>query len=168
MTARLKDRDERPIKQAVTGPSFRFRLERVRALRERREQLARHDLAEAITRLSSSRDDVGTADARLEHARRQQRDAACAKGTVSSGELQARQAFLERVEAQRRARGHELARHEAEVAERDAELSSAAGDHEMLKRLRDRQRQAHERETARREGNILDEIAVMRFGRSPA
>jgi flagellar FliJ protein len=152
----------------VTGPSFRFRLERVRALRERREKLARQDLATAITQLSSTREDLQSADLRLERARRQQRDAACERGTVSADELRAQQAFVERVEAQRRVHGHELVQREAEVAQRDAELSTAAGDHEMLKRLRERQRKAHEREVARREVNLLDELAAIRFNRSVA
>ena len=48
------------------------------------------------------------------------------------------------------------------------ELTAAASEHEMLKRLKERHRSEHEREAARREGNMLDEIAAVRFGRSPA
>ena len=44
----------------------------------------------------------------------------------------------------------ELARSEAEVAERNATLITAAGEHEMLKRLRERRRGEHEREAGAR------------------
>ena len=55
-----------------------------------------------------------------------------------------------------------------EVAERDAELATAASEHEMLNRLRDRHRGEHDREADRRERNVLDEIASTRFRRSTA
>jgi flagellar export protein FliJ len=51
-------------------------------------------------------------------------------------------------------------------AARDAELATAASEHEALNRLRDRYRGEHDREAARRERNTLDEIATTRFRRS--
>jgi flagellar export protein FliJ len=80
----------------------------------------------------------------------------------------ARQTFLERVEAQRRLRASELQQREAEVARRDAELATAAGEHEMLNRLRERHRGEHNRELARVEQGALDEIAASGFRRSHA
>lgn len=152
----------------MPGPSFRFRLERVRAVRERKEKLAQRDLADALTRRSSTVAELHAADAHLEHARAEQRSVAAEPKTVSATDLQARQAFLERVEAQRRLRASELEQRDAEVAERDAELATAASEHEMLNRLRERHRGEHDREQARRERNTLDEIAVTRFRRSRA
>lgn len=152
----------------TTGPSFRFRLERVRAVRERSETMAKQELAKAVSRLSSTQADLRAAEADLEHARFEQRNAAAETGAVASGELLARQAFLERVEAKRRVQELELARREDEVADRDAKLTSASSEHEMLNRLRERHRGEHEREAARRERNNLDEIASVRFGRTPA
>lgn len=154
--------------QAVPGSAFRFRLERVRAVRERKEKLAQRDLADAISRRSGSVAELRAADAHLEHAREQQRTIAAEADAVSATDLQSRQAFLERVEAQRRLRASELQQREAEVAERDAELATAASEHEMLNRLRERHRGEHVRETARREQGDLDEIAATRFGRSHA
>jgi flagellar export protein FliJ len=87
---------------------------------------------------------------------------------VSPTELQAHQAFLERVEAQRGTHARELGVREAEVAARDAQLTTAAGEHEMLKRLRERRRGEHERELARIEGNTLDEIAARTVRRGAA
>ncbi len=152
----------------MPGPSLRFRLERVRVVRERKEKLAQRELADALSRRSSTVADLHAADAHLEHARAEQRTVAAEPKAVSATDLLARQAFLERVEAQRRMRATELQQREAEVAERDAELATAASEHEMLNRLRERHRGEHDREEARRERNTLDEIAVMRFRRSRA
>ena len=153
-------------KPSVPVSSFRFRLERVRVVRERREKLAKQELAQAISRRSSSEEDLRVSDARLEHALDEQRSAVAEPTTVSATDLLARQAFLERVEAQRGVRALELQRCQAEVHERDAQLVEAASEHEMLKRLSERQRGEHEREAARRERNQHDEIAAARFGRS--
>jgi flagellar protein FliJ len=152
----------------VTGSAFRFRLERVRAVRERKEKLAQRELADAISRRSSTVAELRTADADVEHARAEQRSVSAERGAVSATDLLARQAFLERVEAQRGLRTRELQQREAEVAERDAELASAASEHEMLNRLSERRRGEHDREAARRELVDLDEIAVTRFRGSPA
>jgi flagellar protein FliJ len=152
----------------VTGPSFRFRLERVRALRERREDMARLALAEAITERSSSLDRLRTVEAHLEHARAEQRRLTGASATASAAELQARQAFVEHVETQRQAGARELSRHDSQVADRGAELGVVAREREMLERLKERQRAEHARESLRSEGNLLDEIAVDRFRRSAA
>jgi len=149
-------------------PSFRFRLERVRAVRERKEKLAQRQLADALTRRSSSVSELRSAEDRVEHARAEQRSAASQPQALSGNELLARQAFLERTEAQRTMRERELGQREAEVAARDAELATAATEHEMLNRLRERRRSEHEREAARHESSVLDEIAVTRFTRSRA
>jgi flagellar export protein FliJ len=154
--------------RAVTGTSFRFRLERVRVVRERKEKLAQLDLVDAMSRRSSTVAELRTADADLEHARAEQRSAVSSASALSGDDLIARQAFLERVEAQRRLRAYELEQREAEVVERDAALTTAASEHEMLNRLRERYRGEHDREAARVERNTLDEIAVTRFGRSSA
>ena len=146
-------------------PSFRFRLERVRAVRERKEKLAQRQLADALTRRSSSVSELRSAEDRVEHALEQQRSA---PPLLSGGELLARQAFLERSEAQRSASERELQRRDAEVAARDAELTAAATEHEMLNRLRERRRREHEQEVARRELGVIDEIATSRFSRSQA
>jgi flagellar export protein FliJ len=152
----------------VTGPSFRFRLERVRALRERREDLARQALAQALTQRSDSRAHLDTVDAHLEQARAEQRRAIGPTATATAAELQARQAFVEHVETQRLAGLRELEHRDTVVAERDLELGSAAREHEMLERLKERQHTEHRRELARQEGGLLDEVALDRFRRSAA
>jgi flagellar export protein FliJ len=163
-----KEPSLRVDKQAVTGPSFRFRLERVRAVRERKEKLAQQELARSLTRLSGTRQQLRSAEAEIERAQAEQRSAVTAPGRLDAAELQSRQAFLERVEARRSLRAQDVRRGEVEVAERNAELVLAAGEHEMLNRLRDRRRGEHERETARRESKVLDEIATSRTRGSAA
>jgi flagellar FliJ protein len=152
----------------VTGPSFRFRLERVRAVRERKEKLAQQELARSMTRLSDTRAELRSAETSVEQAQAQQRDASAASEPLGGVELQARQAFLERVEADRSHRAQDVRRSEAEVADRGEKLVVAASEHEMLNRLRERRRSEHELEAARHENKLIDEMAATRTGRSLA
>ena len=52
----------------MTGHAFRFRLERVRAVRERAEKLAKQDLAEAISRRSSTEQELRATEANIAQA----------------------------------------------------------------------------------------------------
>ncbi len=137
-------------------------------MRERKETLAKQELAGALSRRSSTEAELQAVEANLEQARVEQRTVCAAAGAISAAELQARQAFLERVEAQRSFHEGELKRREAEVIDSDAKLATAASEHEMLNRLRERHRGEHDREAARHEQGALDEMAVVRFGRSHA
>lgn len=153
------------------APSFRFRLERIRALRQRKEDLARQQLALAMSQLTGSQDRLRAVEEHLEQALTHQRLAVGggrSKTTVDAAELLARQAFVEHVEAQRTMGMRELERHEADVADCDAQLGLAAREHEMLERLKERQRSEHQLAAGRREGDLLDEIALERFRRSAA
>jgi flagellar FliJ protein len=151
------------------APSFRFRLERIRALRQRKETLARQELARAIFERAGSEDRLRRVEAHLEHARIDQRHAvAVGEAATTAAELLARQAFVEHVEAQRTMGMRDLERHEADVADRGAQLGRAAREREILERLKERQRSEHEREAGRREGERLDEIGLERFRRSAA
>ena len=152
----------------TTGPSFRFRLERIHVLRQRKEQLAKRELASSMTRLLCSEDRVRTVDAHLERAHADQRLAAGELTVLSAAELAARQAFVERVEDQRSVGVRELKRSEAEVADRGAALGRAARDMKMLDRLKQRHRAAHDLQSERRESNALDEMALDTFRRSVA
>lgn len=149
-------------------PGFHFKLERVRAVRERAEQLAKQDLAEAISRHSDTEADLRATEALLEQAHEQQRTGATTAESVDAGELVAGQAYVERIEAQRANRARDLQTRETEVAARDAQLTKAAGEREMLERLRERRRSEHEQETSLREQGVLDEVAATNFERSRA
>ncbi len=162
-----------------TAPSFRFRLERVRALRQRTEDLARQELARAVFQLAGSHDRLRAVEHNLEQARDHQRRAAgqptapgahelAGRAAIDPAELLARQAFVEHVEAQRIMGIRELEHHQADVANHDVQLGIAAREHQMLERLKERRRVEYEREAGRRESAQLDEIAIERFRRSAA
>jgi len=150
----------------MNGQSFRFRLERVRALRERREDAAKQELAGAMLRHRRCEDEVEAAAARLAGARAAQVDAT--RVTSSATDMLARQAYLERAERAHQATRQDLQRHEAELAQRREALVHAARDRQALERLKENRRADHEREVARREGQALDEIAINGFRRRAA
>ena len=150
----------------MTGPSFRFRLERLRALRERSEDAAKLALAGAIQDHSHCEDEVRAAGDRLLQARAAQLDAATMPS--SAGDLVARQAYLERAERLHVAMRGDLHRHEQELERRREALSVARQDRQALERLKEQRRVDHEREAARREGQVLDEIAINRYLRNAA
>jgi flagellar protein FliJ len=150
----------------MNGQSFRFRLERVRALRERREDAAKQELAGAMQRHRRCEDEVDAAAARLAGARAAQVDAT--RVTSSATDMLARQAYLERAERAHQTTRQDLQRHELELAQRREALVHAARDRQALERLKEHRRADHEREVARREGQVLDEIAINGFRRRAA
>lgn len=141
----------------MTRP-FQFRLERVRALRERAEDQAREDLASSLAirmkgeaMLRAATEDVGAA----QDARR-----TVSASELSGPELLALQAYLERTERQRESAALELDRRDAEVDARRAMLTERSQERQVLERLKDRRREDHRLEAQRREGALLDEIAI--------
>jgi flagellar FliJ protein len=142
----------------VDRPSFKFRLERVRSLRERTEERAREDLARELshrlrgeamlreaTDVASSARDTGLASLRP---------------GVSGADLVAAQAWIERSERARREAALELDRRDAEVSVRRENLKHAAREREVIERLKRRRREDHNREVARLDQIALDEVAL--------
>jgi len=150
----------------VAGPSFTFRLERVRALRANKQKLAELELAAAIQQRDASGEQLRDAEASLEHAYSER--LAEGSGPLEASELRARQAFVERVEAERSERARDLSAREAEVSRRDHELAFAAREHKILNRLRDRRSGEHARQVASREQAAIDEIALNLHNRGAA
>ena len=150
----------------MNGSSFRFRLERVRALRERHEDAAKEELAGAMLRHRRCEEEVQAAAARIASARAAQVDAT--RLPISATDLLARQAYLERAERAHQATRQDLQRHELELAERRDALTQAARDRQALERLKEHRRADHEREVARQEGLMLNEIAINGFRRKAA
>jgi flagellar protein FliJ len=145
--------------------SFRFPLERLRALRERGEDLAKQELAGALHRQSRCAEQLRAMGEQVADAFATQR-AAAAGGTSSAADLLAAQAYLERIEQAREASRLDLDRHEAEVGARRDALREAARDRQALERLEERRRVDHERAVARADGAVLDEIALTQHRRS--
>jgi flagellar FliJ protein len=150
----------------MNGSSFRFRLERVRALRERREDAAKQDLAGALVRHRRCEEEEQAASNRIANARAAQTDAT--QLPVSATDLMARQAYLERAERAHQASRQNLQRRELELTQRREVLIKAAQERQALERLKENQRADHEREAARQEGMMLDEIALNGFRRRAA
>jgi flagellar protein FliJ len=150
----------------MTGTSFRFRLERVRALRERREDVAKEELAGAMVAHRVCEEQEQAAADRVAQAQTEQRNGAGAPATAS--ELLARQAYLERSEQAHLATRRDLHRQELELNRRRDALTVAAMERQALERLKESRRADHEREVARREGLLLDEMAINGFRRRAA
>lgn len=150
----------------MMAPSFRFRLERVRALREHSEDAAKEALAGAMARHQQSEEQVRAASERVVEARAAQ--LAITARPSDAIELLARQAYLERTENAHHASRHDLRRHEVEVAGRRDVLAAAARDRQALERLKEHRRADHQREAARVESFVLDEVAINGFRRRAA
>lgn len=139
-----------------TMNGYRFRLERVRALRERREDQAKLEFAGALERRSQCEAELALAQSRIQGARGVQ---AQSSTPLSAGDLRDRQAYLERVERAHRLVQEELVRHQAELERQRAALTRASQEREALERLKEKGLADHRREAARVEQNVLDEIA---------
>jgi flagellar protein FliJ len=150
----------------MAGPSFRFRLERVRALRERAEDEAKEAFAGAMLERVRSEQEMEDAAKRVSQAREAQLDATAAP--ISATELMARQAYLERSERAHQASRDDLNRRDQAVEERREELTEAARDRQALERLKENRRVEFVREQARIEAADLDEIALNGFRRRAA
>jgi len=137
---------------------FTFKLERVRALRERKEELAKEELAASLALRLRGEAMLHAAYENVEEARKLQRSAALSSMTAS--ELQAAQAYLERTEREREIASLDLHRRDAEVDARRTALQNAAREREVLERLKERRRDEHRREADRRAGALLDEMAI--------
>jgi flagellar FliJ protein len=150
----------------MAGPSFRFRLERVRALRERAEDEAKEAFAGAMLERLRSEQEMEDAAKRVEQAREAQLDAGAAP--ISATELMARQAYLERSERAHQVSQADLNRRDQALEERREEMTEAARDRQALERLKENRRIEFQREQERIEAANLDEIALNGFRRRAA
>jgi flagellar FliJ protein len=150
----------------MAGPSFRFRLERVRVLRERAEDEAKEAFAGAMLDRLRSEQEMDDAAKRVQQAREAQLDATAAP--ISAIDLIARQAYLERSERAHQASQTDLNRRDQALEERREELTEAARDRQALERLKENRRIEFQREQQRIEAADLDEIALNGFRRRAA
>jgi flagellar FliJ protein len=138
---------------------FTFRLERVRAVRERLEDQAKEHLATSLSQRLKGEAMLLAAGEELASAR-EKRVEALTGGVASGDELVAAQAYLEQAQRTREARALELDRRDTEVAARREALTAAARERQVLERLKERRREDHVRESERRAGATLDELAL--------
>jgi flagellar FliJ protein len=150
----------------VTRRPFNFRLERVRALRERFEDQAREDLAASLSVRLKGEAMLRAASETYVDAQDTRRQTAAIE--ASGHDLLASQAYIERTSRQRQAAELELDRRDAEVDARRTALLAAARERQVLERLKERRRDAHRRESNRVEAGILDEVAIASHRRQEA
>jgi flagellar export protein FliJ len=145
---------------------FIFRLEQVRALREQAERQAKEALARqlaVVARHESTLADV-----------RQAVHTACVDAAPAPGQpvlphdLQAHQAYVERLERDRGAAELRLAQEEREAEARRAVLDETARDREALERARVRAAEAHRVSEARVADVEMGEVAIATFRRANA
>jgi flagellar protein FliJ len=142
----------------VTRRPFNFRLERVRALRERFEDQAREELAESLSVRLKGEAMLRAASESYQVAQETRRQSAALE--VSGQDLLASQAYIERTSRLREAAELELDRREAEVDARRTALLEASRERQVLERLKERRREDHRRESERVEAGLLDEMAI--------
>ena len=150
-------------------PSFTFRLERVRDLRERAEEHAREELARELA-LRMRGEALLREAANAVDSARDTGSGIVRRFGATGADMLAAQAFMERAERDRREAALDLDRQEAEVEARRRALTAASRDRQAIGKLEERQRAEHAREVARREQIDLDEVAlgVHRRGRVAA
>lgn len=141
----------------MAGPSH-FRLERVRALRERSEDLARERLAASLADRLRGAATLAAVDDRLRAAHDAQRDGA--GELVDATALQALQGWREHVELVRQDAARDLDRRDLDVCTRRGELTEASRDREALERLKVRAEARHALEERRADSAATDEIAL--------
>lgn len=150
----------------MTRRPFNFRLERVRALRERAEEQAREQLASSLAIRLKGEAMLRAASA--DHHEAQETRRKSSGSHVSGADLMAAQAYIERTQRAREAAALELDRRDAEVDASRSMLTEKARDREVLERLKQRKRVDHDRESERREGVLLDEMATIAAHRRAA
>jgi flagellar export protein FliJ len=149
------------IKRSVSGPSFRFGLERVRTVRKHIEEVAQQELAGALGRRDEREADLRLAEQRAGGARTAK--LAAGERVQSASDLQSHQAWIERTEQDQVTLANDLSREEQEVARRRNALGNAARETKALDRLEARRRGEFDRAAARSDGNALDEVALNVF-----
>ena len=145
---------------------FKFRLERVRALRERAEDQAREELASSLAVQMRGEAILRAASENVSKAHETRRQSSTAD--LSGAELIALQAYMDRTERMRESAALELDRREAEVDARRTALTVRSQERQVLERLKERRSADHSREMERREGALLDEMALTSHRRAGA
>jgi flagellar FliJ protein len=151
----------------VETPSFRFRLERVRTIRERAEEQAREALSNELRVRAEGEALLRQATDAVTAARNAGRSTA-KTGRASALDFLSAQVYLERTERNRAEASIELDRRDAEVSARRDVLAAAARDRQAIDKLKERRKAEHDAEWTRRSQNTLDELALAVYRRGAA
>jgi flagellar FliJ protein len=142
----------------VESPSFTFRLERVRTLRESAEEAAREELARELSHRVRGEALVRQATNAVSAAREKGLDTVI--GGASGADLMAAQVWMERAEGRRRDAVADLHRLDDVVARSREALAEAAREREVIERLKRKKQADHNAEALRVAQIALDEIAL--------
>lgn len=150
----------------MSSRPFRFRLEQVREHRERREDLARQELAQAMAAIAAQQERVIAAQTVVDST------LAMVRGLMARptglDELRGANQSLA-VARVRVAHDRSVVRDlEAVADDRRADLVRASQDREALEGLKRRAQERHRVEADRAEGIALDELATRRAARARA
>ncbi|HEX8207505.1 MAG TPA: flagellar export protein FliJ [Solirubrobacteraceae bacterium] len=136
---------------------FRFGLERVREIRAHDEDRAKEAFAASLAQRARGAALLAAAAQQVDHAQAARREGA---DSATGQDLVSMQAYLDRVEQSRRDAAQQLQQSEAALAERRRLLTEASRRRQALERLKERRAAEHAATAARREGAVLDEIAI--------
>lgn len=143
---------------------FRFSLQRLLEIREKREQATASELADARVNARMARD----AFERLEEARRQSgRQMIAAQSSASPvGHLQNASYLLERIDQQLQSARDAMRHADVAVADRMNEFTLACQERKVLDRLRERQETSWQAEAMQADRKTMDAVALSRFGKA--
>ena len=141
----------------MSTPPFVFSLERVREVRAHEEDKAREAFAASLSLRARGVSLLADAQARAAAAREQ---ALAKTAPLTGAALLSEQAWLERVQRSKEQAALELERRNDELEQHRAALTAAGQRRQVLDRLKDRKRQDHALEAARRDAVALDEVAL--------
>ena len=144
----------------MSSPRFRFGLERVREIRAHDEDRAKEAFAASLAQRMRGAALLAAAAQQLDDAHAARRDGAGDRADVTGQDLISMQAYLDRVEQSRRDAERELEQTEAALLDRRRALTEASRRRQALDRLKERRAAEHAAEAARREGVLLDEVAL--------
>jgi flagellar FliJ protein len=143
----------------VEHPPFKFRLERIRSVREQIEDKAREEFAASLALRIKGEGMLRAAEAELDAAHEHTRSTGTHR-TLSATDLLAAQQWVEAAERQRQARALDLDRADVDVEHRRYMLQQASQDRQALEKIKDKRRREHEAEANRVAAIALDEMAL--------
>jgi len=144
----------------VETPSFTFRLERVRNLRERAEERAKEELSNELRHRAEGERLLDAAMDAMRSAADGGRNAHSGGRVVQAVDLIAHQSYLEHTERKRSEAALELHRRNTEVGIKREILANAARDRQAIDKLKERRKAEHDAEWSRKSQNTLDELAL--------
>ncbi|MCF8061221.1 MAG: flagellar export protein FliJ [Deltaproteobacteria bacterium] len=143
---------------------FSFRLEALLKYRAHRKERAEVELGRARKRLNEAREALEALQNRLLEAGEELR--LSLRGRASANFIRSHADFVSGLERRILAGEAEVARRRGDVRDRVKEVLERTREVRIVEKLEERDHQAWLREEQRQEQNVLDEIAVIRHGRT--